>query len=58
MSVLRNKYGAKWNRRVHRSILPSRTTMNIWVKAQVNTRLQFKPIEYVSHRKLDYDVIL
>lgn len=58
MAVIRNKYGAKWNRRMHRGLLPSRTTINIWVKAQVNSRLEFKPIDYTGYRKLDCGIIL
>lgn len=57
-AVMRNKYGAKWNRRVHKSLIPSRATLNIMVKDMVNTRLEYKPVEYVSHRKTTIDIIM
>lgn len=58
MAVVKNKYGAKWNRRMNVSLIPSRATMNILVKDIVNTRLQYKPMEYISHRKMDIDIIM
>lgn len=58
MAVVRNKYGAKWNRRANVSMIPTRTAMNLMVRDVVNTRLQYKPIEYRRHRKMDIDLIM
>lgn len=58
MAVMRNKYGPKWNRRQNKSLIPPRATLNSWVRDMVNTRVEFKPIEYISHRKMDIDIIL
>lgn len=57
MAVMRNRYTAKWNRRVNHGILPSRVTMNVMVKDMVNSRLEFKPSEYIVHRKIDFDLL-
>lgn len=57
MAIAKNKYTAKWNRRCNRGLLPSRTTMNILVRDMVNSRVEFKPSEYIVHRKIDFDLL-
>ncbi len=58
MSVLKHKRTPKWNRRPKPDAHIARTTLNTWVKDAVNTRFEFRPIEYVLHRKIDYDVLV